>query len=45
MFQMKKFEGSLKALKNSMSHGMDDITNEIIKYGGEKLYAGVVKLT
>ena len=37
MFQMKKFEGSLKALKNSMSHGMDDITNENIKLGREEI--------
>ena len=34
----------IKTLKNCKSSGMDDITNEMIKYDGEKLYAEIVKL-
>ena len=34
----------IKTLKNYKSPGIDDITNQLIKYGGEKLYAELVKL-
>ena len=35
---------AIKTLKNHKSPGKDDITNEMIKYGGKKLKAEVVKL-
>ena len=37
-------EEAIKILKNCKSHGMDDITNKMIKYGSAKSYAEIVKL-
>ena len=34
----------IKISKNPKSPWMDDITNEMIKYGGEKLYSEIVWL-
>ena len=33
----------IKTLKSCNSPGMDDKTNETIKYGGEKLYTEIIK--